>query len=102
MRRLIVSTVLSLAMVVISAMPALAYVEEGGYKNCGNYIAYTHARFTIDAWIRGPGSPVIVFHDYVSGWHTDEENGGYSGNWLARGEPSLDLANTYAACRPYG
>jgi hypothetical protein len=89
-------------MSIVLTTAALAYVETGGYKNCGELIAYTHARFSVDGFLRGPGAPVAVYFDYASGWHVDEANGVYAGDWFARGYNSLDLSQTYAACRNYG
>lgn len=101
-RRTVCSALLATAMVLALAVPVVAYQEEGGYENCGDYIGYTHAYFSIDGLLFGPGASVGVYYDYSSGWHSAEENGDYSGDWFARGYPSLDFPNTYAGCRPYG
>lgn len=85
-------------------MPVVAYQEEGGTKNCGEFIGYTHARFNWDGWTRGPGDPFIIFWNYAanSGWHVQEDNGTYSGGWLGRGDPTLDFPGTFAGCRNFG
>lgn len=97
-----VALVLAVVLSLLLAVPAMAYVEEGGTKNCGEWIAYTHARFTIDGWTLGPGDSVLLFWNFAAGWHTVEDNGQYSGWWLGRGVTDLDLANTWAGCRNFG
>ena len=101
-RLLAVCSAVVLALAVVT--PVAAYQEEGGYKNCGEFIAYTHARFNTDGLTQGPGETTYVSWDYAagSGWHVQDNNGLYSGNWMARGIEYLDFGVTAALCRNYG
>ena len=101
-RNAALSLILAGLVTLVLAVPAFAYIQEGGTKNCGNFIAYVHARFSIDGETYPPGDSFLIFWNYASGWHTVEDNGGYSGDWFARGYNQLDTANTWVACRNYG
>ncbi len=87
----------------VTASPALAaFQEEDGNKNCGDYIAYLHARYNDAASLLPPGGTFHSYTPYDGLWHVQEVNGDYSGYWYAVGTPYLDLPNTWAACRNYG
>lgn len=96
------TVILAIVLSLVLAVPVLAYQEAGGFKNCGGFIAYTYARFNVDGLLRGPGSGTAVYFDYSSGWHANEVNGVYSGDWFARGYNVLDFSQTGARCRNYG
>lgn len=94
----------AIVLAIAIAAPAVAYQEEGGFKNCGSFVAYTHAKFNTDGLTQGPGKSTYVLWDYAagSGWHIADNNGLYSGNWMARGIEFLDFGVTAALCRNYG
>ena len=97
------SLVLAVVLSLLIAVPALAWVGEGGTKNCGSYIAYVHGRYNDIADMTAPGSSITWLHRENDGlWHSHEHDGNYSGAWEVIADPSLDFANTYAGCRNYG
>lgn len=95
---LILAAVLSLAL----ALPAMAWQAEGGTKNCGELIGYVHGRYNDVAALQGPDGTTGYYGLDNGSWQGSERNGSYSGDWLALGDPYLDLPNTWAACRNYG
>lgn len=101
-RRGIPSLIVAAVFSLVLALPAMAWQAEGGTKNCGLYIAYVHARYNDIAALQGPGGTTGNFYEDDNQWHVRERNGSYSGDWLALGDPYLDLGNTWAGCRNYG
>lgn len=93
---------LGLVAALVAATPVAAYVQEGGTKNCGDFIGYVHAVYYDVAWLKGPGGTEKYYGDNDNQWHTQERNGAYSGSWHAKGDPDLDTGLTYAGCRNHG
>lgn len=87
---------------VVAATSAHAVEHEEGTHNCGNRIAYVQARFNDLGLVAPPGGPAVIYPYNDGLWRTVQRNGGYSGSWYASGDPQLDEANTYPACRTYG
>lgn len=96
------SVVLAGFLSLVLALPVFAWQAEGGTRNCGALIGYVHARYNDIASLTGPGGPTYRYYEDDNAWHTREVNGSYSGDWMAIGDPYLDLPATYAGCRNYG
>lgn len=86
----------------VLALPVFAWQAEGGTRNCGALIGYVHARYDDIAILQGPGGTSGSYGLGNGTWQVSERNGSYSGDWLAIGDPYLDLGATYAGCRNYG
>ena len=85
------------------ASPALARFDElRGYKDCGAYKGYLHAKYNDQAFLQPPGNLYYVYTNADGLWHMKELTGTYAGNWWAMGTPYLDLSSTYVGCRYYG
>ena len=94
-----------LAIVLVAALagPVAAGGAEWGTKNCGSFIGYVHFRYNDTSLSFGPGDATgTFFNDNDNLWHTRENNGSYSGDWYADGDPNFDPVNTWAACRNFG
>lgn len=96
------SLVVASALSLVLALPVLAWQAEGGTKNCGLFIGYVHGRYNDTAALTGPGGTTGYYVPNDGLWHIQERNGSYSGAWDALGDPELDQAGTYPACRKYG
>ena len=82
--------------------PAGAYQGETGSKNCGSTLTYLHSRYNDSVFASAPGVS-SVYHSYSDGnWHVSENNGSYSGTWIAIAYDFLDYGGTWAGCRNYG
>lgn len=101
-RKPLSSLVLAAVFSLVLALPAMAWQAEGGTKNCGQLIAFVHARYNDTAALQGPGGTTGYYVPNDGLWHTQERNGSYSGDWTALGDPYLDLVNTWPGCRNYG
>jgi len=99
--RLLKLSVLVGVLLVAMVAPAFANGYESGYKDCGSYVAYTHARFEDTGSILAPGLSSSTWY-FLDGWNIREKNGNYAGNWNAWGSPNLDTNATWAACRSFG
>ncbi len=86
----------------VLVLPVFAWQAEGGTIGCGQFIGYVHARYSDLAALQGPGGTTGYYGLNNGTWQVSERNGSYSGDWLAIGDPYLDLAATYAGCRNYG
>jgi hypothetical protein len=85
------------------ASPALARFDQlSGYRDCGSYKGYLHAKYNDQAVLQPPGGLLYTYTNGDGLWHVKELTGTYAGNWYAMGTPYLDLDNTWAACRYYG
>lgn len=94
---------LGMVAALVAATPVVgAWQGEGGTKNCGAFIGYVHGVVYSNGQLTGPGGSVGFYYFHDSSWHTQNRNGGYSGEWSAYGDPLLDYAATHAACRNYG
>lgn len=55
-RRSLLAVTCATVLAIAIATPVAAYEEEGGSKNCGAFIAYTHAKFNTDGLTLGASS----------------------------------------------
>ncbi|MBI2762428.1 MAG: hypothetical protein HYX54_01540 [Chloroflexi bacterium] len=101
-RRGLTGVVLAGFLSLVLALPVFAWQAEGGTLNCGQFIGYVHARYNDIASLTGPGGTTGYYGLDNGTWQVSERNGSYSGDWMAIGDPNLDLPATYAGCRNYG
>lgn len=103
MKRLTRGIVLVFALLLVLALPALGYQEEGGTAACGTGVAYVHATFNDDGRLKAPYVPEVHYVYTDGNYHTKEKTGdSYSGPWYARGDPVLNFSQTYQRCRNFG
>ncbi len=88
----------------VLAVPAMAWVAEGGTKWCNGVVSFVHFRYNDIADVQPPGSSTIfLYRDNDGIYHTRERNGPIGGGeWAVFGDPALDLANTWPGCRNFG
>lgn len=93
---IVVGALLSL----VGASTVLAWESEGGTKSCGSLLGYVHAYYNDTAALEGPGGTTGYYTPNDGLWHAQERYGAYGGgDWLALGDPYLNLNLTYAGCR---
>lgn len=85
----------------VLAVPVLAWQSEGGNKYCEpELLGYVHGVYNDIAALTGPGGTTGYYLPDDGQWHTQERYGAYGGgDWLALGDPYLNLYQTYAGCR---
>lgn len=99
MRRLLVTVLVALGLVVATAAPALA-VEESGTRTCGpGKVAVARALAYGNLYLMGPGDSTYAYYNLGGTW-TVKVNPGPGGYWRAyiSGYGGLDSEGTYSYC----